>query len=226
MTRRLWTALEVDFLRQAYPDYTTEAIAAVLKRPVGKVYQKAAALGLKKSAAYLASPAACRLRRGDEVGKAYRFSPGHDTWNKGMKGFQAGGRSVETQFKKGSMSGAAQHNYVPIGSLRITRYGALERKVTDDPSLYPARRWRPVAHLVWKAANGQIPPGHVVRFKSGLHTTVEAEITLDRLECVSKAENMRRNSIHNYPPEMKAAMRAVGALNRRIHHVEKHQRSA
>jgi hypothetical protein len=226
MTRRLWTALEVDFLRQAYADHTTEAIAAVLKRTARQIYCKAKSLGLKKSAAYLASPAACRLRRGDEVGKPHRFAPGHDTWNRGMKGYQAGGRSVETQFKKGAMSGAAQHNYVPIGSLRITRYGALERKVTDDPSLYPVRRWRPVAHLVWEAAHGPIPPGHVVRFKSGLHTTVETEITLDRLECVSKAENMRRNSIHNYPPEMKAAMRAVGALNRRIHHVEKHQRSA
>lgn len=223
MTRRPWNDLEVALLRESYPDYMTESIAMVLGRSVGQVYRKAAALGLKKSAEHLASDAACRLRRGDEVGKAYRFKPGHEPANKGVKGWQAGGRSRETQFKKGAMSGAAQHNYVPIGTLRVTKYGALERKVTDDPSLYPARRWRPVAHLVWEAANGPIPAGHIVRFLSGMHTTVEAEITVDRLECITLAENMRRNTLHRYPKEIGDAVRARAVLNRRINHAQKHQ---
>ena len=121
------------------------------------------------------------------------------------------------------MSGAAQHNYVPIGSLRVTKYGSLERKVTDDPSLYPARRWRPVAHLVWEAEHGPIPSGHVVRFKPGMHTIEEAEITLDRLECITLAENMRRNTLHRYPTEIVDAIRARAVLNRRINRVQKHQ---
>ena len=223
MTRRPWTALEVDLLREVYPDYMTEAIARSLGRTTAQVYRKAAALGLKKSAEYLESDAACRLRRGDDVGLATQFKPGSVPWNAGMKGWQAGGRSRDTQFKKGQMSGAAQQNYVPIGSLRVTKYGALERKVTDDPSIYPARRWRPVAHLVWEAAHGPIPPGHIVRFRPGMHTAVEAEITPDRLECISKAENMRLNTVHRYPKEIKDVIRARAVLNRRINHVEKHQ---
>lgn len=181
-------------------------------------------MGLKKSAQYLAGPHACRLRRGDEVGKASRFKPGQTPWNKDKPGSTGHHPNTRrTQFKKGEMAGAAQHNYVPIGSLRVTKYGALERKVTDDPNIYPARRWRPVAHLVWEAANGPIPHGHVVRFKPGMHTTVEAEITLDRLECITYAENMRRTSLHRYPKEIMRAIQLRGALNRRINHVEKHQ---
>lgn len=225
MLRKPWTAAEIELLRRYYPDMITRAIADALDRTERQVYSKAASLGLKKSEAYLASPHACRLRRGDNVGAATRFEKGQTPWNKG-KPFKAGGRSAETQFKKGEMAGAAQRNYVPIGSLRVTKYGALEQKVTDDPGLYPAKRWRPVAHLVWERERGPIPGGHIVRFKPGLHTVIYDEITVDRLECITKAENMRRNTLHRYPKEIADVIRARGVLNRRINHVEKHQRSA
>lgn len=150
MRKKFWTAIEIEILRRHYPDMITRAIADALGRTERQVYSKAASLGLKKSEEYLASPHACRLRRGDNVGAEYRFKKGHVPANKGLRrpGWSPG-RMAETQFKKGEMSGAAQHNYVPIGSLRVTKYGSLEQKVTDDPALYPAKRWRPVAHLVW-----------------------------------------------------------------------------
>lgn len=222
-----WTGIETAFLRVVYADHTTIAIAAVLERTVSQVYAKAKDLELKKSAQYLASDAACRLRRGDNVGKQYRFEKGHVPANKGLRrpGY-APGRMAETQFKKGAMAGAAQHNYVPIGSLRVTKDGILERKVTDDPAIYPAKRWVSVARLVWEAAHGPLQPGQIVRFKPGQRTVIEDEITLGRLECISKAENMRRNSIHNYPEDIMRATLARGALNRRINREQKHQRSA
>lgn len=222
--RRPWSALEIALLREAYPDYMTQAIAAVLDRPISQVYRKAGNIGLKKSAAFLASDASGRLQKLSQKGRAFRFESGHVPANKGTRrpGY-APGRMAETQFKKGSMSGAAQHNYVPIGSLKLDKDGRLVRKVTDDPNIYPARRWVPVARLVWEAAHGPIPPKHMVRFLPGMHTTIEAEITIDRLECVSLAENMRRNTIHRYPQEIKDAIRAVAVLNRRINRVQKHQ---
>lgn len=226
MTRKRWTDIEITILRRFYPDHMTRAIADALGRTERQVYHKAYALGLKKTPEYLASPQASRWRRGDDVGKATRFKKGMTPWNKGKPGSTGTHpNSRRTQFKKGHMSGAAQHNYVPIGSTRVTRYGALERKVTDDPGLYPAKRWRPVAHLVWEQENGPIPKGHIVRFRDGMHTTVEDEITIDKLECISRAENMRRNSLHRYPKEIALAIQMRGALNRKINHVKKHQSS-
>lgn len=220
MSKRKWTDAEIGALTRLYPDTPTKDIAKQLDKTDQQVYSKAAALGLKKSAAYLAGPHACRLRRGDSVGSGTRFKPGLTPWNKGQP-HPPRGRSAETQFKKGEMSGAAQHNYVPIGSTRITRDGALERKVTDDPTLYPAKRWAPVTRLVWEAAHGPVPDKHVVRFLPGLQTVIEAEITPGKLECISLAENMRRNSYHNYPPEIAKAIQLRGALNRKINNVEK-----
>jgi HNH endonuclease len=213
--RHVWTQVETAVLRAAYPDTPTAALAASLGLTVQQVYHKAQALGLRKSAAYLAGPHACRLRRGDGVGAQHRFEPGLVPWNKGMKGWCAPG-SERTQFKPGELRGAAQRNYVPIGSLRLTKGGLLERKITDDPALYPARRWVAVHRLVWEAANGPIPPGHMVRFRPGRHTVVAEEITADRLELVSFVENMRRNTLHRYPPQIVHAIQLRGALIRKI----------
>lgn len=222
--RRLWSELEVALLRAAYPNYLTEAIAAVLGRPVSQVYGKAGNLGLKKSAAFIASDASGRIRKLEHKGRTFQFKPGNTPANKGLRrpGY-APGRMGETQFKKGSMSGAAQHNYVPIGTQRVSKDGYLERKVTDDPGLAPARRWTGVHRLVWEAKNGPIPAGYRVAFKARMKTNVEAEITVDRLELVTPGEMMRRNTIHNYPAPIKDAMRARGYLTRRINHVQKHQ---
>lgn len=54
-----------------------------------------------------------------------------------------------------------------------------------------------------------------------MRTAVLDEITLDRVECISLAENMRRNSYHNYPKEIALAIQLRGVLNRKINHVIK-----
>ena len=54
-----------------------------------------------------------------------------------------------------------------------------------------------------------------------MKTTVEADITLDRLELVSRAELMQRNTINRYPDDLKAAIRTVSRLRRAITDREK-----
>lgn len=153
---------------------------------------------------------------------ASQFKPGHTPWNKGRQ-FEAGGRSAETRFRPGQLRGVALHNYVPIGTLRITADGLLERKITDDPALVPARRWVAVHRLVWQAAHGPIPDGHIVVFKPGQATTVEADITPDRLECITRRENMRRNSLHTrMPPDMARLYQVKGAITRHINRIANH----
>lgn len=225
MTRRFWTDEELSLLAEFYPHFHTEKVAQAVGRSVGQCYQKAQALGLVKTARYLASDEACRVsasRRTPGM-EANKFKPGQAAWNKGTKGIvgvQEGCRA--TQFKKGEMAGAAQHNYVAVGTERVSKDGYLERKVTDDPSIAPARRWVAVHRLVWIEANGPIPDGHAVTFKPGRRTAILTQITVDGLELSTRAELMRRNSYHNnYPPEVRALVQLKGAIQRQVNRIAK-----
>jgi hypothetical protein len=220
--RRYWEPCELALLRSMYPDAHGEDVAAWLGRSLKQVYMAAKVHGVRKSAEYLASDAACRIQRGKQNANmiATRFQPGIVPWNTGLKGVTGTQEACRrTQFKKGEMSGAAQHNYVPIGSHRLSKDGYLERKVTDDPKLYPARRWVPVARIVWEAANGPIPASHMIIFKAGQRTAVLEQITVDRLECISRAENARRNHPRSRSPELARLVQLKGAITRQVNRI-------
>lgn len=219
--RRIWTQVDIDTVRRRYPHERTDAIARDLGRTISQVYNQAHGMGLHKTPEYFERENAGRIQRGRTNPEmvATQFRKGHETWNKGQH-FEAGGRSHETRFKAGEMRGAAQHNYVPIGSTRIN-YGNLERKISDDHAVYPAKRWRPVHRIVWEAANGPVPDGHICVFKPGLHTTRECDITLDRIECITRSENMRRNTIHRYPKDVVRTVQQMNWLQRRVRQAEK-----
>jgi len=217
-----WTESELCLLREIYPDVPTTDIAALLGRKVGPIHQAAARYGIKKSAAFFASDLSARILRGhkQEAMKASQFKKGHKTWNAGMKGWSAPGAD-RTQFKKGQMSGAAASNYVPIGSLRITKDGNLQRKMTDDPALYPARRWTSVARIVWEAANGPMPDGALIVFRPGCKTTDPELITADKLECITRAQNALRNSPYSKSPELGRLYQLKGAITRQVNRITK-----
>lgn len=196
---RPWTRHELKLLRDLYPDVPGRDVAALLDREVSSVHRKAHLLGLAKSEHFKAADYSGRVQRGKQdprmVGK--RFQKGLVPWNKGTH-FTAGGRSAETRFKKGRPAHEA-HNYVPIGTEKIDRDGYLVRKVTDDPSIVPAQRWVSVHRLVWQAAHGPIPEKHMVGFLPGKFTNKLEEITEDRLQLLSMAENAARNHWRNNP---------------------------
>lgn len=218
--RRFWTDADVEQLRALYPDNKAEEVARALGRNLRAVYAMAKKLGLSKSEAFKASDLSGRIQRGHQDPRMIRsrFQKGLVPWNKGTH-YVAGGRSAETRFKKGRKPEEAR-NYVPIGSYRFSKDGYLERKVTDDPSLWPARRWAAVHRLVWEEAHGKVPKGHMVAFKPGMRTAVLEEITLDRLECISLAENMRRNSIHTrLPPDVRKLAQLKGQITRQVNRI-------
>lgn len=207
MARMMWTAEEVDELTRLYPHFRTEDLATLLGRETRAVYQKAGGLGLKKTAAFLASGHAGRL---DGIkGGVTRFRKGQAAWNKGMKGLDIGGRT--TRFKPGS----TPHTTEPIGALRTTKDGTLQRKISNE-SGNSSKRWRGVHELVWVEVNGPVPPKHIVVFKPGMRTDVLEQITVDRVECISLAENMRRNTRHNLPKELNEVIQLRAVLTRQI----------
>ena len=216
--RHSWTEDELATLRRLYPDQRTSDIAALLGIELQLVYACASRLGLRKSAAFAASDKSGRILKGGKLSQKTQFVPGQKPWNAGTH-YVAGGRSAETRFQPGRAAMEAR-NYLPIGTERISHDGYLERKVTDDPSLMPARRWTAVHRLVWEAAHGPVPAGHVVAFKPGQFTNVAELLTLDRLECRSRAEHARHNSMWRRDPELMKLYQLKGAITRQVNRIK------
>ena len=101
------------------------------------------------------------------------------------------------------------HNWVPIGSERVSKDGYLQRKLTDTGNI---RDFVAVHHIIWHEAGRTIPPNHALIFKDGDKTKIE----LDNLELISRADLMRRNSVHNYGPEIAQLHQLQGVITRRI----------
>lgn len=211
-----WSPMEEALLLDLYPDCTCTDLAALLDRKPGSVYSAAMRLGLKKSDWFKASDLSGRIQRGKQDPRmtASRFQKGHKTWNKGLE-YMPGGRCKETQFRQGHRP----HTWQPVGSYRITADGYLERKVNNLPGANHVR-WHGVHRIVWEAEHGPIPAGHIVVFKPGTRTTVLELITADKLECITRAENARRNHPGTRNPELYALYQLKGAINRQVNRIK------
>jgi len=206
MIRKPWTKKEIETLKRLYPVMLTSELAEQLGRTERSLYAQAQILGLSKAQEYLDGPQSGRLSKRDTRGLPTRFKPGHIPHNKGSKGWQAGGKAYATKFK----SGNRPHTWVPIGSERISKDGIRQRKVSDTG--YAPSDWKSVHSLVYQEHFGPIPAGHIVVFRNGDRNDLGPE----NLELITKAENMRRNTIHRLPEEIADLCRLRGVLNRRI----------
>jgi hypothetical protein len=215
-----WTADELALLARLYPNSPTKEVAALLDRPVKRVLHKAWQLQIGKSPEFMAANQVGRITPGEGAtrGLATRFAPGQKPWNAGRKGWQAGGRSVQTQFHTGQLPPTT----MPIGSYRLVHNKAngprLERKVREVPGSND-KRWTPVTRLVWEAAHGPVPKGSIVVFKPGRVTHVLELITLDAIECITRAENSRRNHPRNKSPEIGRLVQLKGAITRQVNRI-------
>jgi hypothetical protein len=196
--KRAWTPEEEDRLRNLYATHTARRIGEMLGRSKSSIKNRINKLGITS---------------GKNPG---RFAPGAAPWNKGIA-FNAGGRSAETRFKPGHLSGRAQKIAKPIGHERLSKDGYLERKISEDPVF--RRRWRAVHILLWEAAHGPLPKGHTIVFKDGN----KRNIALDNLQLVTRAELMARNTMHNYGPEIARVIQLKGAITRQINRRTRHE---
>lgn len=219
--RKPWSPEDRALLVREYANTTTSTLAKQMSRTESSVYQMALKLRLKKSAEYLASVDSGRIQRGriDPRMQATQFKAGQKAWNEGIKGVCGIHENCRRmQFKAGRPASEAA-NYRPIGSERLSKDGYLERKVTDDPNIMPARRWVGVHRLVWEAANGPVPDHHVVCFLPGRRTAEAEKITLDALELVHRSELARRNHPRSRNPELAKLVQLKGAITRQVNRI-------
>jgi hypothetical protein len=204
--RKPWTPAQVRKLLALYPNMLTVKVARLLRMKLRRVYQKASGLGLKKSAAFMASDASGRLTKLTAKGRVHRFPRGHRPWNAGLKGWQAGGRARLTQFKKGNYSKRWDREIYRVGALRITR-DRLEIKVREG-----LRSWEGLARFVWMTERGPIPRGRMVRAING----DPDDTRIENLRLGDRVELMNENTYHRYPKEIANLIQLRGALNRQI----------
>lgn len=103
-----------------------------------------------------------------------RFTKGHETHNKGRKGYYSPG-AEKGWFRKGH----DPHNKTPIGTVTKRGDGYLWEKVGPGPL-----DWRHKHRLVWEQAHGPIPDGYVIIFKD----KNKENIDLDNLAMVEQGE--------------------------------------
>lgn len=101
------------------------------------------------------------------------FPKGHVPWNKGRH-FKAGGRSAETQFKKGTIP----PNYQPVGAITIRSDGYRYIKLAD-------RKWQLYQRYIWEQENHKkLKKNQAVLFLDGNRDNLSP----DNLVAVSRKE--------------------------------------
>jgi len=198
-----WTPEMDAVMTSRYPDVKAAVVAEQLGVSLSAVYGRASALKLEKSEAFKASPDACRLRRGNEVGKAFRFKKGQVPPNKGVKGISYPGMEA-TQFRPGQRP----VNYKPVGSTRVcSKDGYVLIKMAEGMFQY-----KHLHRVVWERMNGPIPKGFLVSFID--RNPLNWKIT--NLMLITKNQNVLRNSVHSYGPEIAKVYQLKAAINRQI----------
>lgn len=165
VAKHKWTPDQIAYIAEAYRHVEVEDVAELVNAEFGL------SLTLNQVRAALTNR---RIRSG----RTGHFQKG----GRDLRCYDGPRKANRTSFKKGEMRGAAKHNYVPIGTLRFSADGYMERKLTDDPNLVPARRWVGEHRLIWEAARGPIPVGYVVVFLDGNPLNLE----LKNLRCVPR----------------------------------------
>ena len=128
----------------------------------------------------------------------FHFKKGSTPFNKGKKlsdFMSAEGimQSKKTRFQKGNEPANTHPDGDGAITLRRDTSGKLYKYIRIKKSV-----WKLYHRVIWEKNHGKIPPNHVVAFKD--NNTQNARI--ENLELISMAENMYRNSKHDYPREV------------------------
>jgi hypothetical protein len=202
MNRNFWTEKEIKFLTDNYSDMKTADIAAIMNRPIGGVNGKAYDLRLKKSFKHMKMLQEIESQKLINSGKRHQFKKGQTSHNKGKKmPAELYEKIKRTMFKPGHKPG----NIKKVGAIRIDHEGYTYIKLSDA-------NWVLKHRHVWEQINGPVPANHVVIFKdNNMHN-----FDINNLQVISQADNMLRNTIHQYPEQIQELIKLKNKLKKKI----------
>ena len=200
--RTFWTKQEIKFITDNYSDMNTADIATILNRPLSGVYGKAYTMGLKKSKDYMTKLLAIESAKLKELGKTYQFKTGNVPYNYGQKmSTILYEKCQKTMFKKGQKP----HNTRKEGEESKSTDGYTYVKIADND-------WRLKHRVIWEKINGPIPDNHIVVFKDNNLTNFD----INNLQLITKADNMLRNTIHQYSQPIQDIIKLNNKLKKKI----------
>jgi hypothetical protein len=204
---KIWSPEKIEKLIADFPHRKTEDIAAEMGFPYYTVSNKAYDLQMKKTTEFMAKHGQRLL---GTSGVAHRYPKGHVPANKGKKmPDELKERIKHTFFQPGQLPATTVHFGKPYLYERIKDGNVIRlwfiQESTNKRSAY-------LAYLCHQ--NNIDLTGKKPILKPGFDHSRPP--TIDDIEIVTNAENMLRNTIHNYPEEIKTAIRLSSKLNKLI----------
>jgi hypothetical protein len=222
MPKQVWTNEQLQQLREMWPNNPARIIAPALGLSRAAVKAKAFKLRLRKLPTYNRARVSPQALTNEErtfvidnytkfpnhelakitgrsesaiqaIGREFNlsrkndgcFKKGHRSWNFRMKGIQPyHAKTVATQFKKGNKSA----NTLYDGAITI-RSAHKDRNDKPYKFIRVEGKWLLYHRWMWEQQYGAVPAKHIVIFIDGDTMNVD----IGNLECISMAENARRN---------------------------------
>ncbi len=190
-----WTLENVIILKFLHPNTKNSEIGQLLGFSTEAIVAKAFKMGLKKDEKFIR---ACGVESG--------FAPGQTPFNKGLKWTDyldedAINNCSGTCFKPG-----AEHpNFDKFTGNIYKMLGYYYKRIGP----YDRRLFH---HFQYEEFIGEIPNGHIVIFKDGDPENCHPF----NLECISMAENLKRNTIQRFPPELVTVIKLLSKLKKQI----------
>jgi len=191
---------EDDFIRSKYLTVPSKRIAKQLGRSEGTARQRMKILGLVVPLEIVQ-----KFREDSYIKK------GSVSYNKGKKqieymSMEAIENTKATRFQKGQLPSNTKEKDL-IVSIRPNRHGINYKFIRISIG-----KWIPLARYNWKQIHGPIAFNMKISHKDGDPMNCQIE----NLELITPGELMKRNTLHNYPIDIKKTIQLGGILTRKI----------
>lgn len=198
-----WSAKEVAHLKELWRSKTVHECSEILGRATSSIYQKVREQGFKRDPEH------------EHISTQSRFKKGFQPWNTGLKGWDAGGKSHKTRFKRGHGN---SNNAYPVGHEQYDSYGVLMRKVSNTGER--REKWRPVKDITYEEHHGEIPEGCIVTFNDGNKENYDPL----NLVALTRAQMLDRNRIQRYGSEVHGLAVTLGRFKAKLRKIEDEKR--